>query len=235
MSIAWVRSVAFTGAAISLLALGGCGGGGSSENGIASKSANEILTATGKAADAATSVHVSGQLTSGSERLTLDLDLQAGKGGRGQVAEKGLSFELISLGSTLYIKGSPAFYKKFAGNAAAQLFQGKWLKAPSNSGELAELGSLTDLHKLIEDVLVGHGKLAKGATSTVNGQKAVAINDTTKGGTLYVAATGTPYPIQISKTGSEAGIVKFENWNKPVTLKAPSGAIDLSQLQSGGH
>ena len=53
------------------------------------------------------------------------------------------------------------------------------------------------------------------AHRTINGQKAVAINDTTKGGTLYVSTTGTPYPIQISKTGSEAGIVKFENWNSP--------------------
>ncbi|MGH2832006.1 MAG: hypothetical protein ACRDK2_04455 [Solirubrobacteraceae bacterium] len=216
-----------------LLLLAGCGSSSSSsENGVASKSATEIITAAGRAAEAASSVHVVGQESSASMPITLNLYLEAGKGGHGVISEKGLSFEVIVLSGTTYIKGSPAFYKQIAGRAAAQLFQGKWLKAPSSDKELVQLGSLTDLHKLISATLAGHGALAKGSTLTVNGHKAIGIRDTTKGGTLYVAVSGQPLPVEISKTGSEAGQIRFEEWNKPVSIQAPAGAIDLSQLEA---
>lgn len=227
----YFRALALVGGA--LLLLGGCGSSGS-ENGLASKSAAEIITAAGRATEAASSVHVVGRQSAGSMPVTLDLYLQSGKGGHGVISEKGLSFEVIVLYGTTYIKGSSSFYKQIAGNAAAQLFQGKWLKAPSSNKELAQLGSLTDLHKLIGTALAGHGALTKGSTATVNGQKTIAVRDATKGGTLYVALSGQPLPVQISKTGNEAGQINFEDWNKPVSIQAPAGAIDLSQLQAAG-
>jgi len=58
----------------------------------------------------------------------------------------------------------------------------------------------------------------------------VAIVDTTKGGTLYVAASGTPYPVALVKSGNSAGSIEFSNWNQSVTLTAPKGALDLSQF-----
>ncbi|HEY7935451.1 MAG TPA: hypothetical protein VID48_16640 [Solirubrobacteraceae bacterium] len=219
-------------APLALVAISGCGGGSSSENGVASKSADQIIAEAKSAADSATSVHVSGSQTSGSTALSLDLSLQAGKGGSGQISEKGASFELVVLGGTAYIKGSPSFYRSLGGAAAAQLFKGKWLKAPSTSGELSVISSLTDMRKLIDTTLVGHGALAKGSITTIAGQKAIGINDKSKGGTLYVAATGKPYPIELSKTGSEGGTITFDRWNQPVTITAPSGAIDLSQLEA---
>ena len=113
---------------------------------------------------------------------------------------------------------------------AAQLLSGKWLKAPA-SGQLSSLATLTDVQKLFSQLLSSHGKLAKGKTTTVRGQQVVAVNDTTNGGTLYVATTGKPYPIEISKTGSSGGQLVFDHFNQPVTLTAPAGAIDISKLQ----
>ena len=76
------------------------------------------------AADSASSVHVSGSIVSSGSPITLDLELLAGKGGRGQISENGLSFDLIQVGGTAYISGSPAFYSHFGGPAAAQLLRG---------------------------------------------------------------------------------------------------------------
>ena len=45
---------------------------------------------------------------------------------------------------------------------------------------------------------------------------------------------GKPYPLQITKTGAESGKVIFNRWNQPVTLQAPTNAIDISALQKGG-
>ena len=217
------------------IAIAGCGGSSSSSgNGIADKSPSEILAATKVAGDAAKTVHVSGSLVSGGTPITLDMSLLAGKGGRGKLSQNGLSFELIQVGGTVYIKGSPAFYKSIGGNAAAQLLQGKWLKASASSSDFASLSQLTDLRQLIDQTLADHGALTKGGTTTINGQKVVGITDKSKGGTLYIAATGKPYPVQISKSGSGSGTITFDRWNESVGLAAPANAIDIAQLQSAG-
>jgi len=215
--------------------LGGCGSSGSSsDNGIASKPPAEILSAATAAAYDASSVHVSGSIVSAGSPITLDLELVSGKGGRGQISEGGLSFNLILLDDTAYISGSPAFYSHFAGPAAAQLLEGKWLKAPASSGTFSSLGSLTDLNQLLNTALSDHGTLAKGPTTTIGGQPVLSVTDAAHGGTLYVARTGKPYPIEISKSGRTGGTISFGDWNAPVTLTAPKDPIDLSQLESHG-
>ncbi len=215
-------------------AAAGCGGG-SSGNGVADKSPGDILAATKAATDGATSVHVAGSIVSGKAPITLDMHLLAGRGGRGRLSENGLAFELIQVGGTVYIKGSPAFYKQIGGDAAAQLLEGKWLKASASSSDFASLGQLTNLHALVEQTLANHGSLKKSGTSTLDGQKVVGITDTSQGGTLFIATTGKPYPVEISKDGSGGGKVTFDSWNQKVALAAPANAIDVNQLKAAGH
>jgi hypothetical protein len=196
----------------------------------------EILSEAKAAADSASSVHVSGSIKSGTAPVTLDLNLASGKGARGEISENGASFKLILLGDTAYISGSPAFYRSLGGAAAAQLLDGKWLKTSARSGEFASFGALANMSQLIDTTLAAHGVLAKGATTTVNGQQAIAVSDATKSGTLYVATTGKPYPIQIAKGSGESGKIDFDNWNQPVTITAPANAVDLSELKAlAGH
>jgi hypothetical protein len=214
-------------------ALAGCGGSGASSNGLESKSPEQILAAAKQAAGSAASVHVAGSIINEKKPISLDMELVAGKGAKGHLALEGLGFEIIEVEHAFYLRGSNAFYTKVAGPAAAALLQGKWLKVPTTSGEFASLAQLTNLSRLIDATLGNHGTLAKGPSTTVSGQKAVSVTDTTKGGTLYVASTGTAFPLQIAKTGSNAGKVVFDRWNQPVALAAPSGAINIDQLQSG--
>lgn len=218
-------------ATLSVAVLAGCGGSKGNSNGVASKSADDIVAAAKAAADSATSVHAYGSGSDNGVPLVIDLHIVAGKGGKGSLSEHGLSFELIRIGPTAYIKGSSAFYKKFAGAAAAQLLQGKWLKASAMTGQLASLTPLTDLGKFFDTALANHGKLAKGGESTVHGVKVVAVNDTTKGGTLYVATTGKAYPIEVTKTGVSGGTLNFDQWDQNVTLTAPPNAVDISKLK----
>jgi hypothetical protein len=219
----------------SVLATGALTGCGSSSqgNGVAAKTPAEIVAGAKVLADAASSVHVSGSIVSGGSPITFDLYLVAGRGGRGQVSEKRLSFELIRIHGTVFIKGSPAFYRHIVGAAAAPLFQGRWLKASASSGSLASLASLTDLRQLADATLSGHGALAKGAKATVYGRKVLGLTDTSKGGTLYVATTGPPYPIELTTGGAGAGRIVFDRWNAPISVLAPANTLDLTQLQSG--
>jgi hypothetical protein len=220
------------GALLVAVVLSGCGSS-SSGNGVASKSPPQILAAAKAAADGAASVHIAGTIVSEGKPLTLDMQLVKGKGGRGRITLEGVSIDLVRVGGAVYINGSQAFYQHIAGAAAAKLLQGKWLKAPENSGNFASLASLTDLAKLINTTLSSHGKLARDGTKTIEGQKVIAVNDVSQGGTLYVAVTGSPYPIEVVKDGGSGGKIIFDRWNKPVTLTAPANAININQLQSG--
>lgn len=214
-------------------AIAGCGGSsssGGSDNGVAAKSPDAIVNAATNAVSTVKTVHVSGSLPSAGSPITLDLTLVAGKGGGGQMTQNGLSFKLINLNQTVYINGSDAFWRHIGGSGAAQLFRGKWLRAPAN-GQFAAVASLTSVQTLFNQLLSNHGTLAKGPTTTVAGRKAVAVIDTSKGGTLYVATTGQPYPVQVSKKGSDGGQVVFDRYNQPASLTAPPNAIDVSKLR----
>ncbi len=226
------RGVALLSLALIAL-LAGCGSSSPSGNGVASKTPTQIVAAAKAAAAGAATVHVAGTIVDEGKPISLNMELEAGKGGKGTIALEGLSIRLVQINGTVYINGSDAFYRHVAGPAAAQLLRGKWLKAPASGGNFSSLASLTDLSKLIDTTLAAHGALTGAGTRTVNGQKAVGVTDKAKGGTLYVASTGAAYPLEIAKSGPSGGSIVFDRWNKPVTLVAPAGAININQLQSG--
>jgi hypothetical protein len=217
---------------LGVAALSGCGTSAST-NGISAKQPAEALAAAKAAAGAASSVHVSGSAVAGGLPITLDLDLLAGQGGRGKVSENGLSFELIHLGNTVYIKGSPAFYQHVGGATAVQLLRGRWLKAPATVGSFASLASLTDLRQIVDTTLAIRGTPTRGASVTIGKQKAMGVTDAANGRTLYIATTGPAYPVAVTETGASAGRIVLDRWNEPVALAAPANALDVTQLQSG--
>jgi hypothetical protein len=218
--------IAATLAAVALLA--GCGGsGGAKTNGEASKTADQIVADAKAAALAASSVHVSG---SAGSALVINLHLVAGKGGEGRMTANGLAFDIIRIDDSAYFRGDAAFWRQFGGNAAATLSKGKWPKAPAATGRLASLTPLTDISKLFTAMFASHGTLTVGKETTIGGQPAIGIVDSSQGGTLYIATTGKPYPVAIRKSGS--GAINFDEWDKAVPLKAPSSSVDFSQLKS---
>lgn len=219
--------------------IAGCGGSthkqtttAAADNGVAAKSPDAIVAAAATAARSAKSVHVSGSIDSGGMPISLDMSLVTGKGGSGRMSLNGESFRIIVVDQKVYINGSDAFWQRLGGSAAVQLFRGKWLTGPI-SGQFGGVAQLTDVTTLFNKLLSSHGTLAKGATSTIGGQKVIAVRDTTKGGTLYVATTGNPYPIQISgASGGTSGRMVFDRYNQPVSLSAPANAVDVSKLRA---
>ena len=211
-------------------AVSGCGGGsGGGANGVASKAPDAVVTAASSAFAGVRFVHVAGTVTSGGTPITLDLNLASGRGGRGQMSASGLSFQIVVVNGTVYINGSDNFWRHFGGNFAVQVFRGKWLRAPE-TGQFAAFAKLTNLSALLSQTLAQHGTLSKGQTTNVDGRQVVALNDTTNGGTLYVATTGKPYPIELIKSGANAGQLTFDRFDQPVSLSAPPNSIDASSL-----
>jgi hypothetical protein len=222
------------GLALTAALLAGCGGSSSSSgNGVAAKSPEQIVAAAKSAASGAASVHIAGSIVSENKPISLNMELVARKGAKGRITLEGLPIDVVEVEHAFYLNGSAAFYRHIGGGAAAQLLEGKWLKAPASSGEFSSLAQLTDLSTLINGVLGSHGSLSSAGTTTVAGQKVVGVKDASTGGVLYVAATGTPYPVQIVKTSGGTGRLVFDRWNQSVTLQAPANAINITQLQNG--
>ncbi len=217
-------------AAVVLLA--GCGGSGSSGNGVAEKSADEIVADASAAAHQATSVHVHGASESTGTPLEIDLKLVADEGGEGHLVANGLSFDMVRIGDKAYFKGDDDFWRQFGGDAAVALLRGRWLEAPATSGDLASFAPLTDITQLFDAVLGEHGTLEKGEETTVGGAPAIAVTDTTDGGTLYIATTGEPYPLKVEGASDSPGTILFDEWDEAVELTAPDDTIDITQLQS---
>jgi hypothetical protein len=215
-------------------ALAGCAGSSSTGNGVASKTPAQIVALATSAAVGAASVHVAGSILGEGKPISLNMELDAQKGGKGQVTLGDLSIELVNVDRAVYIRAGAAFYSRFAGRAAARALQGRWLRGSNTAGPLASFTSLTNLRKLLSDALAGHGALSRAASTTVEGRQAVAVSDAAGGGTLYVASTGTPYPLEILKRGAGGGKLVFDRWNQSVSLTVPPNPIDISQLQSRG-
>jgi hypothetical protein len=222
------------GALVAVVLLAGCGSSAPGENGVAAKTPEQIVAAAESAAAGAATVHVVGSILNGNEPISLNMELVAHKGGQGRLALEGLSIELVDFDQALYLKANEAFYRRFAGPTAARLLPGRWLKGSAARGPLASLASLTSVSRLIDGTLAGHGALTHAGSATIDGQPAVGVRDATGGGTLYVASTGVPYPIEILRRGVRRGAraerLRFEEWNQPVELQAPPNPINIKQL-----
>ncbi|MGH2864119.1 MAG: hypothetical protein ACRDJX_02600 [Solirubrobacteraceae bacterium] len=235
-------SASLTATALVLLALilAGCGStfSPSADNGIAAKSPTEILATAKAAAAAAASVHVAGSILSEGKPISLDMELVGRNEGKGSVTLDGLKVRLIAVAGAVFVKGSTAFYARFAGAKVARLLQGKWIEGSAAHGLLASFAALAGLEEVIDSALVDHGALSSSGRARVHGKQVVGVSDAARHGTLYVSSTGEPYPVEILEsaagTGTRAGTIVFDRWNEPVSLAAPRDSISLSRLRSTG-
>ncbi len=220
-------------------AVAGCGGGSSpsansSGNGEASKSATQVLADAVKAADSASSLQMSGNVSAGGQQIGLDLEIAKGKGAKGSLTLGGQKVDLVVVGSDGYMKAGAAFWTQFAGSEGstiAQMLQGKWLKFPANNAQFKPLVAFSSPKAIFDQLQSGADSHLKNNGATMyKGQSVVALDDGAKNGTLYVSATGTPYPVALVKTGSGGGTITFGDWSQPVSLAAPANVLDFSHL-----
>jgi hypothetical protein len=232
LSVSAGRSPAWICAAVIVVALAGCGAASTKPQaataskpvGVAAESPQQILAAATAAAKNANAFHI----VATSSTFKLDLELVRGKGGAGSFETGGNAFRVRRLGGTIYLQGSNAYYRKLGGPNAVQVLRGRWLKAPANSGEVAEFANYVDIDamvKLIEEGTKSTGTLSK-HTATVNGQPAVVITDSGSE-SVAVAATGRPYPLQLTAAD---GKVVVDRWDRPAQLTTPTKTIDSSKL-----
>jgi hypothetical protein len=232
-----MRQVAGRAALLALAALGLIAGGAlaaTADNGITSKSPDQILATSLAAGEHAHSVHIVGHILSGGSHIGMDLRF-SGTRAAGRLIEDGAAFDLVLVGTKAFIKGGAAFWQHEgvkAGDPTIALFANRWVGGSTAAGKpFHGFGAEFRLRGLLTSLGSSHARLALAGTTKIHGRPAVGVRDTKQGGTIYIATTGTPYPLSIQKTkGSDTGTLEFEGWNEPVTIAAPKTYVDLDQL-----
>jgi len=201
----------------------GCGSGETSDT-EASKSPARILSDAQRAVRTARSVHITGK----GPAARLHLSLVRGSKASGTMDLFGGSVDLIRLHNDLYMRGDRSFWRHFGRNPRKiALLTDRWVAAPSSLPALRGIASLTDISGL-SSMLAEHGKVVKEGVRTFRGQKVIALHDATEGGTLYLKAIGTPYPVALVERKNDHGeTVIFDRWNQHVVVTAPKNPLSL--------
>jgi hypothetical protein len=226
-----------TGAALITVAVGllvaGCG---SSSPTPGAKPAASVIPAMEAAVDQATSVHMTGRVTTDGTPIDFDLAFH-GSRLAGKMDDGGAWFEVIVLPGKTYLRVDSAFLSR-SGIPAAVCAEicGKYFLLPSSDAQ--SITGTLGMTRLTRDLF---GKIPKSARqsgvvftpATYDGHAALRVR---KGGfTLDVAATGTPYPLAILAPHGQ--YLKFSNWNdvSPPRPPASSDVVSASQLAQLAH
>jgi hypothetical protein len=213
--------------AAALLAAGVLAGCGSSGNGVSAKEPKEILNASEAAIGKASSVTINSKSSVGPLSLSADLKLTRSGGGQATLNLVGIQFEVIRVGETVYLKGSPEFYRRLGVTAPPS---GTWLRGPA-TGRLGETAAFTNLTSQATRIISTGGMVTKGASTTVEGQPVIELKTEGKlyQGRLYIKTTGEPYPVKLEKSGRENSHTTFTNWNSTSPPTPPSATTPIAK------
>ena len=225
--------------ATACLAAAGCSSSGSSNGSsdpLGGMSAKQVLNKAVADLKAAPSFKISGNISQTNGAYSLHLGYLRDKGCEGMVAQQGKgSIAMIVIGDKAWVKPDDMFIKSVAGSQASVVIAqigGKYLSGSTSNSNVASLTGLCNVNTLSSQLLQPTS-VVKGKVVTRNGQQALPLTDTSKGGTLYVTDTATPQVLEIvNTTAGKSGTITF-NVGAPVTLSAPPASQTLDGSQFG--
>jgi hypothetical protein len=219
--------------------------GSGPSNGLAGKSANEVLAATMIGARQRGSVHM------------LESDKPSGGGTYDVGANEGRqtisdgnegNATLLVLPGMAYLKGDAAFLQNQLGTsiASASRYAQQWISfQPSYANYAALVEGDTLASALTEATPVGHLSLT--SVMTIDGQNVVGVSGgvpadvlpaSAKGSEVLYVSTVAPYlPVELAVSGTYNGqsadsTLTFSDWGERISVVAPSGATPSSALSS---
>lgn len=231
-------TVAGLGAAAVLSACSGSDSGGGSD--FADGSADDISTAAKSAMADLTSVKVSGDITSGGQQISIEVQADSEGNCTGSIGIDSGTAQLLGSGGTTWMKPDEAFWTSFAGDGAQQVMAvvgDKWVVIPDSTDSLAQFCNSDDLlSQIIKDDSADDSTYTKSGTDTLDGQDVVLIDneDPTDGtSTGYVLVEDPHYLVKIEKdSNGDSGAVTFSEFDAEVDVEAPAAdeQIDLDNL-----
>ncbi|MFE6776077.1 hypothetical protein [Streptomyces sp. NPDC057702] len=183
----------------------------------------------------------------GAESMKIDMALDKQGNCNGTIGDGGgASSELIKSGTKVWMKPNQQFWTQpdvageKDGAAAAELFKDRYIHGTTDDEMLkanADMCNLAAMQTAMESDGKTKDQLTKGTLTKLGDQLVIPLTGPGEDGgqeTMYVAATGTPYPLKIViKGGSEPGTVELSDYDKPVSTTPPPAneVIDIAKLE----
>jgi hypothetical protein len=206
------------------LSVTGCG---TPTNGLAEKSAAEVLRAATAAIEGASGVHVTGIGLSEGSPVEVDLRIQDSSS-HGTITVEGAGLEITTVGNNAFVQGGQQALEALGiPPAAAQLGAGRWLKLSAQEALALEGFSLDSF---AAQLARNDNPLDPEVEQTeLDGTKVVVVTRQ-DGSKLYVANTDDAYPLRAEDLGQDAGQLDFTEYNADFDIAAPPGTVELSEL-----
>lgn len=196
-------------------------------NGIDRLEPDSALTEAISAMEATGSYRVKGRTMTGS---TINITFKVGKGSTGTIHANGGKFKIVSVAGKLMVSGDSENLSEAVGEDVDDTIGDKWLLMDDKSASGFEI--FAGGKAFAEAVLGSQGPGEMTLVKDVDGQPAVGLVFPETGGTLWVAASGKPYPIRFEEKGATAnrGVLIFSDFGENVKLPSPDAddIVDVS-------
>jgi len=206
-----------------------------SGNPLAGLTADQIAARTTADLKTVSSVHVTGLVKDSGQAISFNLTMGP-KGCTGTMGIKGEgSFSMLKIGKTVWIKPDNQFWKSAAGSsltpAVMQILAGKYIKPGTKDSSLGSLGAFCDLSQFADSFGGPTTGLVKDGTTTMAGQPALRIKDTSDPGVAYVTLSARPEFLRLD--AGHSGQLDFSGYNAPMALTPPPAGEILDGAKYG--
>ena len=183
---------------------------------------------------AASAVRVTGTVEDSGHTVTFKLSVAGSHGCTGTMTESNQgSFQMISNGTTIWIKPDDEFWRTAAGvtdQATLSRVEGKYLAGSATSSDFAALAKLCKLSTLLSTFSKGSGTgETKGPISFVSGQRVVRISDTADSAYVYVSDTAQPKMVEVVDPVATGEKLTFAYPGTAIAVSPPPDDLILSQ------
>jgi hypothetical protein len=212
----------------------GCGGGGGDD--FAKEAPADIAEAAKTDMKALDSVRYSGDIASGGDSITLDVQATSAGECTGTLGLGDGKAELLAKDGETWFRPDEAFWRQQAPDQADAIIAAvgdKWV-VDSNQ----EFAQFCDLDQFFDQVFASEDDDAKYktvGTDQLDGQEVVKVDKTSAKGasTGYVVVDDPHYLLKVERTeGDEPGKIEFSDFDEEFEVEVPADdeVIDLSQL-----
>lgn len=215
----------------------GCGGNddkGSAGDDFAKKKADDIVATAKADMKDLDSVHLSGELSSSGQSISLDLKVTADGSCTGSFGVGSGTAEVLGVDGETWFKPDEAFWREQSPDQADLIIETVGDKYVVDSN--GDFSQFCDLNELLDQMLDdpgSDGTYTVDGTEEVDGESVVKVDresETEGTSSGYVLVDSPHYLVKIEKEGDDGGTVSFADFNDDVTVEAPADdeVIDLS-------
>ncbi|MGH7642380.1 MAG: hypothetical protein ACRENX_05085 [Candidatus Dormibacteria bacterium] len=202
-------------------------------NGVQHKSAPAILRAAAQALGSARSFEIVATSTAPSGPGTLNFEFEGANEGEGTFTSPSVTFQAEELGGIDYFR-SKTLWTQVGGASLQSALGDRWVYISAKSATAAQLtlafGELTSPKELALSLSKSAPDAVRGKQSNFQGHPVIAVDEPPHGA-LYVATTGSPYPLRWVQTPTAQ--VDFTEFGKKFHLRAPKKPLNLAAIISG--